>query len=88
MVLIGGVLEDHLEKLCGKRKLTWKGDGSISKYNDLLRDVFYDQPTWRRIQSIGDLRNKSAHGEGATVNPPEVDDAYRFVGRFVADYPT
>ena len=87
MVLIGGVLEDHLQKLCTKNKLTWKGDGSISKYNDLLRAGVYDQPTWRRIQSIGDLRNEAAHGNGANVKAPDVEDAYKFVGRFIVDCP-
>lgn len=87
MVLVGGVLEEHLQKLCTKHKLAWKGDGSISKYNDLLRDTVYDQPTWRRIQSIGDLRNKAAHGEGAKVKTPDVEDAHQFVGRFIVDYP-
>ena len=87
MVLIGGVLEDHMQKLCGKHKLTWKGDGSISKYNDQLRAGVYDQPTWRRIQSIGDLRNEAAHGNGANVKAPDVEDAYKFVGRFIVDHP-
>jgi hypothetical protein len=36
IVLIGGVLEDHLRKHCDARSLTWTGDGSLSKYNDVL----------------------------------------------------
>jgi hypothetical protein len=63
MVLIGAVLEQHLQKLCTSRSLSWKGSGSLSKYNDLLRQVLYDQVTWRRIQAIADLRNHAAHGE-------------------------
>lgn len=65
MVLVGGVLEDHLQKLCVKNGLTWKGKGSISTYNDLLHGSEYDKPIWRRIQSIGDIRNDAAHGQGA-----------------------
>ena len=87
MVLIGGVLEDHLSKLCTKKGLTWNGHGSISKYNDACHQgTVYDKPTWRRIQSIGDLRNDAAHGQGADVKAPDVDDAYKFVGRFIADH--
>ncbi|MCH8042570.1 MAG: hypothetical protein IID44_02520 [Planctomycetes bacterium] len=88
MVLIGGVLEDHLQKLCTKNGLTWNGHGSISKYNDACHQgTVYDKPTWRRIQSIGDLRNDVAHGQGAGVKVPDVEDAYKFVGRFIADHP-
>ena len=87
MVLVGGVLENHLQKLCIKHGLTWKGDGSISKYNDQLHGGVYDKPTWRRLQSLGDSRNDAAHGQGATLKAPDVEDHYRFVGRFIVDYP-
>lgn len=87
MVLAGGVLEDHLKKLCQRQSLTWSGSGSLSKYNDLLRDVAYPQPTWRRIQAIGDVRNHAAHGEGDQVAPADVADAMQFISRLIADYP-
>jgi hypothetical protein len=87
MVLIGGVLEDHLRKLCDTRTLNWTGSGSISKYNDLLRDNVYPQSVWRRIQTIADLRNDAAHGKGAALKVDDVEDAHRFVGRLLADYP-
>jgi hypothetical protein len=54
MVLIGGVLEEHLSKLCVARNLTWSGSGSLAKYNDILRDKLYDKVVWRRIQAIVD----------------------------------
>jgi hypothetical protein len=87
MVLVGGVMEDHLEKLCTKHGKTWTGHGSISKYNDALHGTAYDKATWRRIQGIGDLRNEAAHGNGAKVRPEDVEDALKFVGRFIADNP-
>jgi hypothetical protein len=87
MVLIGGVLEDHLEKMCVKHGLPSQGNGTIAKYNDLLHGNAYDKPIWRRIQSIGDLRNEAAHGNFAKVNAPDVEDAHKFVGRVLADYP-
>ena len=88
MVIIGGVLEDHMRKLCVSRSLSWTGNGSISKYNDCLRDALYAQTTWRRIQAIGDVRNDSAHGHGADVKQREVGDAQQYVRRFIADYPS
>ena len=87
MVLTGGVLEDHLKKIVLALVLTMPTKGSISKYNDLLKDNPYNQSVWRRIQSIGDLRNDAAHGEGSTIDPEDVKDAHRFVQRFITDHP-
>jgi hypothetical protein len=86
MVLIGGVLENHLQKLCVARSLQRKGDGSLSKYNDLLKDKLYSQAEWRRIQSIGDDRNDAAHGQGQKVKPENVTDHFGYVQRFLTDY--
>ena len=88
MVLIGGVIEDHLQKLVQIQGLTLPKQGSISKYNDLLRNNnVYNQSMWRRIQSIGDLRNDAAHGKGSTIKFEDVQDAHTFVKRFITDYP-
>ncbi len=88
MVLIGGVIEDHLQKLVQIQGLTLPKQGSISKYNDLLRnDNVYNQSVWRRIQSIGDLRNDAAHGKGSDIKFEDVEDAHTFVKRFITDYP-
>ncbi|MBI3921316.1 MAG: hypothetical protein HY318_07865 [Armatimonadetes bacterium] len=87
MVLIGGVLEDHLRMLARNRVLPISGTGSISKYNDVLKDTVYIQTVWRRIQSLGDLRNDAAHGNGGNVRPDDVQDALSFTERIIADYP-
>jgi len=88
MVLVGGVLEDHLHKMATSRSLSWPGNGSISKYNDLLSNAVYPQAIWRRIQSIADVRNEAAHGNGTNVNPDDVTDALSFTHRCLADYPS
>ena len=87
LVLTGGVLENHLQKMTQARRLKLPKKGSISKYNDLLRDNVYDRSKWRRIQSINDLRNDAAHGKGSTIAPEDAKDARGFVQRFIADYP-
>lgn len=87
MVLIGGVLEDHLRKLCANRTLTCTGSGNLAKYNDLLKDTVYPQTVWRRIQAIGDVRNEAAHGNGTKVTVSDVEDAHGYVSRCLADYP-
>lgn len=88
-VLAGGVLEDRIRDLCIRRSLTWTGSGSLSKYNDALyKAAAYDQPTWRRIQTIGDLRNNAAHGGAPTaaVTAADVGDTIKYVGRFLSDH--
>lgn len=84
MVLVGGVFENHLRNLCAARALAPRAQ--LGGYNDSLRDVLYPQATWRRIQAIGDLRNNAAHGHVQLVLAPDVDDALRFVQRFIADF--
>lgn len=88
MVLIGGVLEDHLLKLCIKHGLTWTGVGGITKYNDACKDDVYIQTVWREAQVVGDARNNAAHGNGGQVTSAQVERSYDFVGGVLADYPT
>lgn len=88
LVLTGGVLENHLQKMIQAGGFVLPKKGSISKYNDLLRnDNVYNQPMWRRIQSIGDLRNDVAHGKSSTIKFEDAQDAHTFVKRFITDYP-
>lgn len=87
MVLVGGVLEEHLGKLCVARSISTPVKPGLGTYNDALRGVVFDQPTWRRLQALGDLRNLAAHGQGAKVKAEDVEDAWTFAGRFLADYP-
>ena len=88
MVLIGGVFENHLQKMIQAHGHKLPNKGNISKYNDMLRDNAYAQTIWRRIQSISDLRNVAAHGKGSTLNSHDVKEAYAFTQRFIADHST
>lgn len=86
IVIAGGVLENHLRKLVISHGRTWNGSGSLSKYNDLLKDSAYPQTVWRRIQAIADLRNHAAHGDASAVAADDVKDSLGFVTRFITDY--
>ena len=88
VVIAGGVLENHLLKLVTSRSLPWSGSGALSKYNDLLRDSVYPQTVWRRIQSVADIRNNAAHGNGAAVAIADAADAIGFISRVITDYPS
>jgi hypothetical protein len=68
MVLIGGALETHLHHLCGRFSLSWRGDGSISKYNQALGQARKQGMQSLVTASDGDLieswgkdRNTAAH---------------------------
>ena len=87
IVIAGGVLENHLRKLATDRGLSWSGSGSISKYNDLLKENAYPQPIWRRIQSVADVRNDAAHGNANAVVRDDVADAIGFILRVITDHP-
>lgn len=87
MVLIGGVVENHLRKLLAARPtLPLKGKPGINSYNDTLKDNAYDTAIWRRIQGIGDLRNEAAHNDIKTLDEDHTKDAFTFVQKFLADH--
>ena len=87
LMLTSAVLENHLNKMTQTHGLSVSGKGTLAKYNDLLRDNAYNQSVWRRIQSIGDLRNEADHGDFSTVNSHNAQDTHAFVQRFIADHP-
>lgn len=61
---IAGVeLERALKSLCVAKDAEVRAKlPTISDYNDALKAAkVYQQPTWRKIQHLGDLRNKCAH---------------------------
>jgi hypothetical protein len=86
MVLIGGVLEEHLAKLCANRGITVPGKGTVAAYNDKLKSVVFDVPTWRRIQAVTDYRNLAAHGKGGEVKATDVSEALAFTQRLLTEY--
>ncbi|QSQ19310.1 hypothetical protein JY651_28690 [Pyxidicoccus parkwayensis] len=88
MVLIGGVLEDHLRVLCNARGISWTGNGSINTYNGALyRAGLYPVHTMNRVQGVGQLRNQAAHGQGASIVAAAVVDERNYVARFMGEYP-
>jgi hypothetical protein len=63
--IAGVVLEGHLVTVCENHKITVPKNSTISRLNDLLKSAdAIDQPTWRFIQHLGDLRNLCDHKRG------------------------
>lgn len=86
MVIVGGILEQRLREICQRRGVMPQRP-SLSAYNEALRNAEYDQPTWRAIQAHADVRNNAAHGDFQLVTVGQVEDALRFVERFLVEHP-
>jgi hypothetical protein len=75
--LAGVVLERHLKMRCDKNepKLKYPKNATISKLNVILKDNnLLDIPEWRKIQYLGDIRNKCDHDKKVEPKKEEVAD--------------
>jgi hypothetical protein len=71
----GVVLEGHLATVTGNHSVTiGKKKPTIADFNDALKTSnIIDQPTWRFIQHLGDIRNACDH-KGKDPTKEAVDD--------------
>ena len=92
MVLAGGALETHLCNLCERFSLPWRGDGSISKYNQALGQArnqgiqnLVTASDLNLIESWGKDRNDAAHNPlNFTKTPQEVRLTIEGIRQFLA----
>lgn len=75
-VLIGGVLEEHLRRLCNSNSIDVNDAGKpkrADKLNaDLAKASVYNKLDHKAVTSWLDLRNKAAHAEYDTYNAEQV----------------
>jgi len=71
-VISGGSLETHLRHLVGKLGLSITGEGSISKYDQVIAQARnsgtttpYDGVSSKQVIAWGGIRNEAAHNPGA-----------------------
>ena len=87
--IAGVVLERHLKALVDNQNppLNVRGK-TISPLNDALKSAqIYDQIQHRRIQVMGDIRNRCSH---SVSDPPSKEDIWSLVediGEFLRNYP-
>jgi hypothetical protein len=84
----GVVLERHLKTLCESQDppIIARGDTINALNNALKAAQLYDQTQHRRIQVMGDIRNRCSH---AVSNPPSKEEAWELienVSNFVCSY--
>ncbi|MEH2463636.1 DUF262 domain-containing protein [Nostoc sp.] len=87
--IAGVILERHLKALCASQNppIPTRGD-TINPLNDVLKAAqIYDQTQHRRIQVMGDIRNRCSH---SVSNPPSKEEAWELienVNTFLHSYP-
>lgn len=87
--MAGVILEQHLKELCAKQTppLVPRGN-TINPLSETLKSAqVYDQTQHRRIQVMGDLRNRCSH---SVSNPPSKEEAWELIeniGDFLRSYP-
>ena len=72
----GVLIQRHLATVTDDRGLRpTKRNPGIADYNDQLRNGgVIDQPTWRRIQLLGDIRNICSHNKKMDPTSEQVRD--------------
>ena len=72
--LAGVILEGHLQRVIQNHNITIrKKTPTIADLNDPLKSAgVYDNPTWRKIQLLADIRNLCSHKKGREPTDDEV----------------
>jgi hypothetical protein len=87
--LAGVVLERHLKMLCDKNepKLKYPKNATISQLSDILKgNNLLDIPEWRKIQYLGDIRNKCDHDKKVEPKKEEVNELISKVKEMIHYY--
>ena len=92
-VIAGGALETHLCHLCHQNRLSWNGDGSISKYDGAIAQErnktgqgIYSVADSKSVIAWGGKRNDAAHDPGGFAHTNAevrlmVDGLRQFIAR-------
>ncbi len=90
-VISGGVLEEHLRKLCLKNSINIKTNDRFKKADamnaDLTNSNVYNRLDQKSITAWLDLRNKAAHGKYTEYTDEQVKVALLGIRDFVARFP-
>lgn len=90
-VIIGGVLEEQLRKLCIKNDISIEVDTRPKKAeamnNELYKFPVYSKLDNKNITAWLDLRNNAAHGKYSEYNNEQVNLMFHGVSEFVSRFP-
>jgi hypothetical protein len=90
-VMIGGVLEEHIRKLCNKHNILTTSSGRPKK-TDTLKDELasagiISKLDQKNVTAWLDLRNKSAHGKYSEYTQQQVELLHQSVQDFLSRVP-
>jgi hypothetical protein len=90
-VIIGGVLEEHLRKLCLKNSIDITKNSHFKKADTMNADLtnanVYNLLDQKNITAWLDLRNKAAHGKYTEYTDDQVKLALQGIRDFIARFP-
>jgi len=89
-VIIGGVLEEHLRKLCVKHSITITKANRFKKADtmnaDLANSHIYNRLDQKSVTAWLDLRNNAAHGKYTEYTDDQVNVALLGIRDFIARF--
>ena len=86
-VLAGSVLEDGLRKLCQRKNVSLPTKLTIEPMNvQLAKAGVYNSLIQKKITTIADIRNKSAHGKWNEFNVKDVEQMITQVRSFMEEF--
>ena len=91
-VIAGGVLEEHLRKLCEKHSIdtetaTGKAKKADAMNNELAASDVYNQLDHKNVTAWLELRNKAAHGKYGEYSQEQVLLMHQGIRDFVSRFP-
>ena len=89
VILIGGVLEDTLRKLCVENSIKLPENPKIDWMNiELAKKDVYNKLVQKNITAWADIRNNAAHGKYDKYEIDDVEDMMKGVRRFITKHLT
>jgi hypothetical protein len=86
--IAGGVLEEHLRKLCGKHRVTIPAKPKLDTMNaDLAKAAVYNKNDQKQVTAWAGLRNDAAHGNYSNYTAGEVKLMVAGVRDFISRNP-
>ena len=73
---MGVIIEGHLQKVVQAHKITLaKKNPTVSDLNECLKSAsVIDQPTWRKISYLADIRNICSHRKDVDPTKDQVEE--------------
>ena len=90
-VIIGGVLEEHLRKLCSKGNISIEESGKPIKADRMNAELYkaniYSKTNYKQVTAWLDIRNNAAHGKYDEYSADQVELMLQGCRNFISSSP-